>query len=90
MQRDPVDEPAPARQTAILGDSQAVGVDVHPADAAVEIVPVCMVSGVLPAPHEVGGERNQAAEDAHCVIRPSRAQKRAVPAIVLNDEDAHD
>jgi len=47
-----------------------------------------MMATMLAAPVGVGGEGEQAAKPTDKVVQPAGAEKRAVAAIVLNDEDA--
>jgi hypothetical protein len=83
-------EAAPAGQRLVLGDGRAGRIDIGPGFPAVEIVPVAMMAAMLAAPLGVGGEGEQAAELTEQVVQPARTEKRAVAAIVLNDEDANE
>ena len=83
------DPSAPPRQGAIFRDRHARRIDIQPAGGApIQIVPRTVMSCMLPAPEGVRRQRHQAAQDADQVVRASRLEERAMPAIVLNDEDA--
>src|ERR1700679_4265064 len=44
---------------------------------------------VLTTPIGIGCQREDTAQSADGIIRPSRSEERAVPAIVLDNEDTH-
>src|SRR5436189_52022 len=79
----------PASEGPIFLHCHAGRVDVQATcRTPVEIVPGTVVPGMLPTPEGVGGQRHQAAQAADQFVCPSRSEKRAVAAIVLDDEDA--
>ena len=81
---------APAQgHGAIFRDRQAAGVDVGARIAPVEIVPGGVVAGMLAPPIRVRRQRQDAAQPADRIIGGARGEEGAVPAIVLDDEDAH-
>ena len=68
-------------------DRQAAGINIQ-AGPAIQIVPAAVVKGMLPAPHEIRRERDQAAEHPQNIVGAARSEERAMTAIMLDDEDA--
>ncbi|MGF6227749.1 hypothetical protein QFZ27_001704 [Inquilinus ginsengisoli] len=77
------------REGLVLRDGQAGRVDVGPAVAPVEIVPDSVVPGMLAAPVREGREGDQAAQAAEHQVGAARGEERRVPAIMLDEEEAH-
>ena len=90
VSRQPVEKALPACHRIVFRNRQARGVDVASGFPLVEIVPDRMMTGVLAAPIRVWRQRQDAAQPADQIVRPARFEERAVPAIVLDDEDAHE
>ena len=84
--RQPVGQPPPGRQPPELGHGQRVDV----ADATpVEVAGGGMMDGVLLPPVAVGGQGQHADHPTEPVVGAPAAEERAVPAIVLDHEQAH-
>ena len=47
----------------------------------------CVVNGMLPAPLVIGGEREQAGDETHHIIGQFRFEKRAMSAVMEDDEN---
>ena len=86
MAIEPVAQPAPARQRQIFAHRQRV--DVAHA-AALEIAGGGVMHGMRAPPEIVGRQREHAERAADPVIGEAMAEERAVPAIVLDHEQAH-
>ena len=89
MARQPIEKAAPRRQRPVFVDGEAGGIDVGAGIALVEIVPDGVVAGMLAPPVGIGREREHAAKRPTRLFALRRAKERAVAAIVLDDEDAH-
>jgi hypothetical protein len=85
-----IEQPLPKRPFAIFFYGQARRIDIGARSPLVEIVPVCVVSGMLPAPIRVGREREQAAYHPHQIVRSRRGKKGTVAAIVLDNENTNE
>ena len=84
--RQPVDQARPSGEPLELRHGQ--GVDV--ADAAlVEVAAGGVVDGMAPPPMVVGGQGQDADRAAEPVVGPAAAEERAVAAVVLDHEQAH-
>jgi hypothetical protein len=79
----PIAQPPRPRHARELGDRQRVDVT----DAAlVQIAGPGMVHGVGAPPEVVGAERQHPDQSPRPIVRPLAAEKRAVPAVVLDQE----
>jgi hypothetical protein len=78
-----------ARHRKIIPHCEARGIHVGTATRTVEVIPVGVMHAVLAAPIGVGRERAEAAQSPGEGIGASRGEERAVPAIVLDNEDAY-
>ena len=83
---EPVLEPPPPGQGEVFVDRE--GVDVAEA-AVLEIARGGVVNRVGPLPVVVGRQREDAEQRAGDVRRGRGAEERAVPAVVLDDEEPH-
>ena len=89
MARQAVEQALPGRQREILAHREAGRIDVGAAAAAVEVVPVGVMQAVLAAQLANGVSVIRLHSPADQRIGAPRGEERAVAAIVLNDEDAH-
>src|SRR5262249_13536611 len=87
MMRDAIGEPLEAWQQIILLDREAIGEDT--AWTAVEVVDFRVMLRVVMEPEAEGRQVEQRADVPHRLVRPFRAEKGVVPAIMLEDCDAH-
>ena len=84
-----MEQPLSRRQIEIGAHRQARRIDVAAAIAAIEIVPFGMMERVLATPAQEGREGTQAAQPANEGVGPAGCEKRAVAAVVLDNEDPH-
>src|SRR5205807_575973 len=80
-------EPLPGTEAQVFLDGQ--GVDIAVA-ASIEIARSRVMNGMQLAPAVVRGESKDAATDAQDIVDLFGLEVRAVAAIMLNDEHAHE
>ena len=77
---------SPARERVIFTDRQCFNVAYSP---PVEITRVRMVRSVSPAPIAVRRQRDHSDRPPDEIVYPAGSEKRSMPAIMLDNEKAH-
>src|SRR5687768_1075104 len=86
MARQPIPEATPPRSFEVLLHGH--GPDIA-GTALVQMPRGAMMDRMLPTPMIVGSERQGAGDEPDDVVGAARAEKRAMAAVVKDDEQAH-